>query len=168
MYFMCCTFSVYIQRNTVYMIWVQSKIFCSGMIVSLESHKNHTIVGSQPPVSVPRLLTPAFIILLIQIDQQRRGRSMSRCEPPATESQHQGVKAAGPVGCVAGKTHPTWPGTGNPACASVHEPPGHRASRPLGSLQTSAIAEAQRELSANQRAAQPTLVPTSKRRKDHH
>ncbi|TNN70877.1 hypothetical protein EYF80_018862 [Liparis tanakae] len=40
-------------------------------------------------------------------------------------------------------------------------PPVQRASRPLGSLRTSAIAEAQRELSANQRAAQPTLVPTS-------
>lgn len=37
----------------------------------------------------------------------QRGTSMSRCGPPGTESQHQGVKAAGPVGCVAGRTHLT-------------------------------------------------------------
>lgn len=102
--------------------------------------------------------------LKLCVDQEcKRGRPMSRYEPPGTESLHQGVRAAGPVCCGAEKIHLTWPGRDNPASASVHQPPGQRASRPLSSLQTSAVAEVLERLFVRQTGAQQKLVPTAKK-----
>lgn len=103
--------------------------------------------------------------LKLKRSRVQRGRPMSKYEPPGLESPHRGVRAAGPVYCGAEKTHLAWPGRGSPASASVHQPPGQRASRPLSSLQTSAVAEAPQGPSVRQTAAQPKLVPIATRRK---
>lgn len=94
------------------------------------------------------------------------GRPMSKYEPPGLESPHQGVRAAGPVCCGVEKTHLAWPERGSPASASVQQPPGQKASRPLSSLQTSAVAGGPQGLFVRQTAAQQKLVPTAIRGKN--